>query len=404
MPAPQSLTYSNRLAMKSNYKRLGDYIRQIDVRNRDLAVDNLLGLSVNKVFMPSIANTIGTDMSNYKIVNHRQFVYIPDTSRRGDKIAIALLDKWNEAIVSAIYTVFEVIDEMQLLPEYLMMWFRRPEFDRYARFKSHGSAREIFEWDEMCEVMLPLPSIEEQWIIVAEYQTVERRIENNRRLIAALEYAAKTIYRKMFVDNIDPNNLPSGWRMGTIRDFCSKIASGATPSGGKGAYKKNGIALIRSMNVHDYHFNYSDLAKIDQAQAMKLNNVVVEKNDILFNITGVSVARCCRVPNYILPARVNQHVMILRPRHKFSSAYLLMTLLNTKNKAELLGISEGGSTREAITKKDIEDFSILIPNHNTVIEFNSKVENMFAYQEQLEQEIILLEHILSLNLAKLSNL
>ena len=206
------------MAKKSNYKRLGDYIRQVDVRNRDLAVDNLLGLSVNKVFMPSIANTIGTDMTNYKIVNHRQFVYIPDTSRRGDKIAIALLDKWNKAIVSAIYTVFEIIDTQLLLPEYLILWFRRPEFDRYARFKSHGSAREVFEWEEMCDVMLPVPPIEEQRRIVAEYQAIERRIENNRRLIATLEATAQTIYRHMFVDNIDPENLPQGWRMEKLGD------------------------------------------------------------------------------------------------------------------------------------------------------------------------------------------
>lgn len=224
------------MAKKSNYKRLGDYIRQVDVRNRDLAVDNLLGLSVNKVFMPSIANTIGTDMTNYKIVNHRQFVYIPDTSRRGDKIAIALLDKWNKAIVSAIYTVFEIIDTQLLLPEYLILWFRRPEFDRYARFKSHGSAREVFEWEEMCDVMLPVPPIEEQRRIVAEYQAIERRIENNRRLIATLEATAQTIYRHMFVDNIDPENLPTGWRMGTIGEFCKETKSGGTPSRAKNEY------------------------------------------------------------------------------------------------------------------------------------------------------------------------
>ena len=222
--------------MKSNYKRLGDYIRQVDVRNRDLAVDNLLGLSVAKVFMPSIANTIGTDMSNYKVVHNNQFVYIPDTSRRGDKIAVALLDKWDEAIVSAIYTVFEVVEKNYLLPEYLMMWFRRPEFDRYARFKSHGSAREVFEWEEMCEVMLPVPPIEEQRKIVAEYQAVERRIENNRRLIATLEATAQTIYRKMFVDNIDPENLPEGWRMSTIGEFCKETKSGGTPNRAKVEY------------------------------------------------------------------------------------------------------------------------------------------------------------------------
>ena len=214
---------------RAGYKRLGDYIRQVDVRNRDLSVDVLLGVSVNKYFIPSIANTIGTDMSSYKIVCSGQFVYIPDTSRRGDKIAIALLDKWNKALVSAIYTVFEIVDEGKLLPEYLMMWFRRPEFDRYARFKSHGSAREVFEWEEMCDVMLPVPPIEKQRQIVAEYQAIERRIENNRRLIATLEDTARTIYRKMFVDDIDPENLPEGWRMGKMKDIAS-FAYGKMPA------------------------------------------------------------------------------------------------------------------------------------------------------------------------------
>ena len=150
-------------------KRLGDYIRQVDVRNRDLAVDNLLGLSISKQFIPSIANTIGTDMANYKVVQPRQFGYVPVTSRNGDKITVALYDGDKPCIISQAYIVFEVTDTDQLLPEYLMMWFRRPEFDRYARFKSHGSAREVFEWDEMCDVMLPVPSIEEQRKIVAAW-------------------------------------------------------------------------------------------------------------------------------------------------------------------------------------------------------------------------------------------
>ena len=111
---------------KTDYKRLGDYIREVDVRNRDLKVTKLLGVSVSKEFMSSIANTIGTDMSTYKIVKYKQFVYIADTSRRGDKIAIALLTNNENAIVSQAYTVFEVIDDNRLLPEYLMMWFRRP--------------------------------------------------------------------------------------------------------------------------------------------------------------------------------------------------------------------------------------------------------------------------------------
>lgn len=115
-------------------------------------------------------------------------------------------------------------------PVYLWMWFRRPEFDRYARFKSHGSAHEFFEFDEMCEVMLPVPSIERQRAMVAEYETLSRRIGLNRSMIAQLEATAQTLYRKMFVDDIDPEHLPAGWRMGTIGEFCKEMTSGGTPS------------------------------------------------------------------------------------------------------------------------------------------------------------------------------
>ena len=210
----------------NEYKRLGDYIREVNVRNRDLKVTNLLGVSISKDFIPSIANTIGTDMETYKVVQRRQFAYGPVTSRNGDKVSIALLHEYEEAIISQAYTVFEVIDCEQLLPEYLMMWFCRPEFDRYARFHSHGSAREIFDWDELCDVKLPIPSIERQREIVAEYETLTQRIRLNEQIIQNLETTAQTLYRKMFVDGIDKENLPEGWRMGRFTDLVNISGGG----------------------------------------------------------------------------------------------------------------------------------------------------------------------------------
>lgn len=168
--------------MKSNYKQLGQYIRQVDVRNTEGKEDNLLGVSVQKKFIPSIANTVGTDFTKYKVVKKGQFTYIPDTSRRGDKIGIALLEDYEEGIVSNAYTVFEIIDDNQLIPEYLMLWFNRPEFDRYARFNSHGSVREIMDWEEMCKVELPVPSIGEQKRIVNNYKAITDRIALKKQI------------------------------------------------------------------------------------------------------------------------------------------------------------------------------------------------------------------------------
>lgn len=168
--------------MKKGYRLLGEFIQQIDVRNTEGKQENLLGVSVQKQFIPSIANTIGTNFTKYKVVRKGQFTYIPDTSRRGDKIGIALLEDYDEGLVSNVYTVFEVIDENQLMPEYLMLWFSRPEFDRYARFKSHGSVREVMDWHEMCKVELPVPSIEKQRSIVKSYKTITDRIALKKRI------------------------------------------------------------------------------------------------------------------------------------------------------------------------------------------------------------------------------
>lgn len=200
--------------MKSKYKRLGQYIRQVDVRNTEGKEENLLGVSVQKKFIPSIANTVGTDFTKYKVVKKGQFTYIPDTSRRGDKIGIALLEDYEEGLVSNVYTVFEVIDEKQLIPQYLMLWFSRPEFDRFARFKSHGSVREVMDWDEMCNVELPVPTYEEQIRIVESYKTITDRIALKQQINDNLD-AQMRAYFKEFIGQSEPVSV------GKLKDYCS---------------------------------------------------------------------------------------------------------------------------------------------------------------------------------------
>ncbi len=164
------------MKLSDNYKKLGPYIREIDIRNKDLSVNKLLGVSNEKYFIPSIANIIGTDLSNYKIVKKNQFAFGTVTSRNGDKISIAIL-KEAECIVSSSYVVFEVVDENELNPDYLMMWLRREEFDRYARFMSHGSVRELFGWDKMCDIELPIPDIDTQLRFVNDYSIIQESIK-----------------------------------------------------------------------------------------------------------------------------------------------------------------------------------------------------------------------------------
>ena len=186
--------------MKLTYKKLGPYIREVVKKNTNLQVEKLLGVSISKKFIPSIANIIGTDMSNYKIVQTNQFAYGPVTSRNGDKISIALLNE-EDCIVSTSYTVFEIIDTNVLNPEYLMMWFGRPEFDRYARYMSHGSVREIFGWEELCNTELPIPSISKQLEIVASYNLLKNKISQKKALIDNLENLQRMIYKQWFIEN-----------------------------------------------------------------------------------------------------------------------------------------------------------------------------------------------------------
>ena len=186
--------------MTSNYKRIGDYIRLVDVRNKDLAVDTLLGLSISKEFIPSVANTVGTNMANYKIINKGQFACSLMQVRRDKKIPVALQIDFDTAIISQAYPVFEVIDSESLDPEYLMMWMSRAEFDRHACFLAVGGVRGSLEWDDFCDMELPVPSIEKQREIVREYNVVNDRIALNEQLTQKLEDTAQAIYKQWFVD------------------------------------------------------------------------------------------------------------------------------------------------------------------------------------------------------------
>jgi type I restriction enzyme S subunit len=339
-----------------------------------------------------------------------------------DKAAIVLKTDEPPNIVSSAYPVFEVIDDNLLNPEYLMMWFRRSEFDRYCVFKSDKGIRGGFDWNDLCEVELPVPPIEKQNEIVKEYNTIVNRIKLNEQLNERLEDTAQALYKHWFVDFEFPNengqpykssggemfyddeldnDIPIGWRSVYLKDVTTKIGSGSTPRGGKESYKNSGISLIRSMNVYDFNFKMDDLAFIDENQAEKLKNVEVLNGDVLFNITGASVARCCIVPRSILPSRVNQHVAILRMSEKLSN-YLLCAMCYSGSKRELIGVAESGSTREAITKEDLQYFRILMPSETLGKLFESNVEKLFKHKEILHSEHECLNEVKELLLSKMS--
>ena len=191
----------------TTYKRLGDYIREVNVRNRDLKVTKLVGLTIDKAFIPSVANVIGTDLSNYKVIQKEQFACSLMQVSRDGKMPVAMFEE-DEAIMSPAYPMFEVIDKTVLMPQYLMMWFSRSEFDREASYYAVGGVRGSLTWEDFCNMRLPIPSITRQREIVSEYETLTNRIRLNNQMIQHLEATTQTLYRKTFVDNIDKENLP----------------------------------------------------------------------------------------------------------------------------------------------------------------------------------------------------
>ena len=374
------------------YKRLGNYIREVNVRNRDLKVTNLLGVSISKEFMSSIANTIGTDMSAYKIVERGQFAYGPVTSRNGDKVSIALLDGYDDAIISQAYTVFEVIDYEQLLPEYLMMWFRRPEFDRYARYHSHGSAREVFDWDELCDVILPIPSITRQREIVSEYETLTNRIRLNEQIIQKLESTAQALYRKMFVDGFDKDNLPEDWRMGTIGEFCKEMKSGGTPSRSRNEYwNKKDYPWLKSGEVHNNVIisveEYISQAGLDNSSAK-----IIPHGSVIMAMYGATAAQ---VAYLNCDTTTNQACCNMICNSKEDEAYLFFHLL--ANQEDIKKLANGGAQENLSQELIAQQPIVLINDHKLKSLFVPILDNLIVRYKESEK----ITELQSLLLAKI---
>ena len=376
------------------YKRLGDYIRPVDVRNRELKVTNLLGLSIEKRFITSIANTIGTDMSVYKIVKPTQFAYVPVTSRNGDKITIALYKGVNEAIISQAYTIFEIKNKENLLPEYLMMWFRRPEFDRYARFHSHGSAREVFDWDELCNLQLPVPSIERQREIVSEYETLSNRIRLNEQMIANLEETAQALYRKMFVDGVDKENLPEGWRMGKLGDF-GNVITGKTPSTFDEDNFGDYMPFVTIPDMHDGCFVIKTERMLSEKGVKSQANKTVPQNSICVSCIGTSGLVIITTQE----CQTNQQINTIVLKNPKALYYLYMVCRDLETIITEYGM--GAAVLNNLNKKEFESLMAIIPSNDVLCESYNNLKPLFDEIYICQQENKKLTELQSLLLARM---
>ena len=356
--------------MKSNYKKIGDHIRLVDERNAGHKVKTLLGLSISKQFIPSVANIIGTDMENYKIIRKNQFACSTMQVRRDKKMPVALLKEHDEAMMSAAYPVFEVADTKKLLPEYLMMWFSRAEFDREACFYAIGGVRGSLEWEDFCDMKLPIPHPDTQKEIVKEYNTIVNRIALNNQLIQKLEEAAQAIYREWFVKVSNEN-----WELKTLNDLCSLITDGK--HGDCEDEINSGYYFVSVKDLSNGEIIYNNarqITKKDFEETHRRTNL--SAGDILLTNAG-TIGRMAIVKDLPETKRTTfqKSIAILKPDTKIAKTYFLFSLLKSHGKS-IIDLA-GGSTQSNLLLGDLRNYKIKYPGFDSVCDFEKTVTPIF---------------------------
>lgn len=403
--------------MKSNYRRLGDLICEVNNRNTELRVTNLLGINIDKFFMPSVANVIGTDMTSYKIVKKDQFACNRMHVGRDQRLPVSLSKDSNDFLVSPAYDVFEVIDTQELLPEYLMMWFSRREFDRNAWFYTDADVRGGLNWKDFCNMELPVPDIAKQREIVKEYNVLVNRIALNNQLNQKLEETAQAIYKQWFVDFEFPDEdgkpyksnggemveselgeIPKGWEVIPVKDFCIDMKSGGTPS-------RDNIEYWNTKDVpwlKTGELNNKVLVEAEEYISFKgCNNSsakILPINTVLVAMYGEGKTKGS-VGYLRFEASTNQACCAMICENEYLSSYLYYFLL--VNQDEIANMANGGA-QPNLSKALIENLIIKKPLVG-ILEKHKFIQ-IINLRENITKENILLEEIKNLLLSKLAKM
>ena len=410
--------------MKSNYRPIGEYIRFVDERNKGLQVQQLLGLSISKQFIPSVANIIGTDMENYKIIRKNQFACSTMQVRRDKKMPVALLKDLDEAIISQAYPIFEVKDEKELLPEYLMMWFERSEFDREACFHAVGGVRGSLEWEDFEGMQLPIPHPDKQREIVKEYNTIQNRIALNQQLIQKLEETAQAIYREWFVEFEFPDKngkpykssggemvwnevlgkeIPKGWLVDALGSYCTKITKGTTPEY-MFVYKTDDafIKYIKGESLKDWHmFDIDKISFIDINTHNELNRSKLEEFDICYSIAG-TLDKFAVVDKEILPANTNQAIAIIRVDNEKINRFFIIGLFLSNWQMEFYRFNIQQAVQANLSLETISALPIIIPDKNILNLISRFSETIYRHKLNLDIQNRRLTELKALLLSKLA--
>lgn len=390
--------------MKSNYDALGNYIRLVDTRNTDLVTEQVLGINIDKYFMPSVANVIGTDLSKYKLITKGKFACNPMHVGRDERLPVALYTEDEPAIVSPAYFMFEIIDNSILNEDYLMMWFRRPEFDRLCWLRTDGSVRGGITWDDICRMKVPVPPLDEQIEIVQSYQAITDRIAlkkqiNDNLVAVGTTSIQKNVGRGALINlteaEMDRLTFPEGFKVQSVSEFCIETKSGSTPSRANNEYWQNGtIPWVKSGEVH----NNITLQTEEHITPLGLNESstkLLPEDTVLMAMYGVTAGE---VGYLAIKATTNQAICGMICRSKDEAAYLYFSLIQSQDSISRL--SNGGA-QDNLSKNFIDNIKMVVPPS----EFIEKM-NLAAIIEQMSlntKEIALLEELQSMELAQLSS-
>lgn len=376
--------------MQSNYKPIGDYIRLVDERNKELKISTLLGLSISKEFIPSVANTVGTNMRNYKIIRKNQFACSIMQVRRDGKMPVALLEDIEEAIISQAYPVFEIIDTEVLLPQYLMMWFTRSEFDRQATFHAVGGVRGSLEWEDFLAFELPVPSIETQREIVREYNVVKNRIKLNEEINQKLEETAQALYKNWFVAFEFPNEegnpykssggkmvyneeldkeIPEGWECVSFTEIVN-IDGGGTPKTSVPEYWRGDIPFYTPGDLLNEYFVLKTVKHISNSGLKKCSSKLYPINTIFLTARGATIGGIAIAG---VPMAMNQTCYAMTGKN--INNYFVHQLC--KNLIEKLKTEATGATFQALVTKDFEYTNVIFPKINLISLYGSKVKALY---------------------------
>lgn len=342
------------------YKTIEELVTRVDERNSDGTVSELIGVSIDKCFIKSVANTNGTDLSKYKIIRKNDFaVSLMQVSRDG-KIPVARLEEYEEAIMSPAYPIFRVKDKNIILPDYLEMWFKRPEFDREAAFIAVGGVRGSMPWEEFAKMKLPVPSIEKQQKIVNAYKIVTDRIALKQRINDNLEAQANAIFSSSAPDFTD---------LQPIHNF-GTVITGKTPPTSVAEYYGNDIPFIKTPDMHGNVYITSSECSLSKAGADSQKNKYIPENTVVVACIGANAGEVA-LTSYI--AQTNQQI------NAIISKYPCFLYFSIKaHTVELRTLGEGSSTMININKTSFENYEIPTPSDNTLQQLEHKLNIIFS--------------------------